>query len=104
MENLKLRNGLFHMKDSFLHCEEIDLNSLDDLAKVDHITPCFVYSKNQLLQNINLYKKLESTINCDVGFSMKANHNPEILKIFLDQGLEIKMESVSKLGHQTGFY
>merc|ERR1712243_142612 len=72
-----------------LHCEEIDLNSLGDLAKVDHITPCFVYSKNQLLQNINLYKKLESNINCDVGFSMKANHNPEILKIILDQGLNV---------------
>ena len=49
----------------------------------------FPLFRRQLLENINAYKSSFCSPSHRVGFSMKANHSPEILRVILDQGLSV---------------
>ena len=41
----KLRDGNFHYKDGALHCEDVDLSKLEDMLRVENLTPCYIYSR-----------------------------------------------------------
>ena len=67
-----------------LYCEGVNLSDLEP-----SLTPCYVYSKAQIIANIKAYQHAFSSISSLIGFSMKANYTPEILKIMREQGLSI---------------
>ena len=48
-----------------------------------------IFSRRQLLKNIHSYKESFPGGSYKIGYSMKANHNPTILKIMKDEDLSI---------------
>lgn len=67
-----------------LFCEDVNLSKIEAC-----LTPCYVYSRAQLISNIKGYQDAFSSISSMIGFSMKANYTPEILKIIRDHGLNV---------------
>ncbi len=67
---------------------EIDGYSVKDLAK-EFGTPVYVYSKKQLLDNIDRLKSAVDKFFPDnrIQYAVKANTNPHILKIIQESGL-----------------
>ena len=97
--------GSFMYKGKDLFCEKINLNCFEDNILEEHPSPCFVYSKGQLLNNITKYKDAFEYSNHLVGYSVKANFNPHLLKIIKDQGLNAVTVSGFEilLALRTGF-
>ena len=61
--------------------------------------------RNEIQKNIDSYKSSFPSPNHRVGFSMKANHNPVILQMMKDNGLDAVTVSGSEilLALKTGF-
>ena len=61
--------------------------------------------RNEIQKNIDSYKSSFSSPNHRVGFSMKANHNPVILSMMKDNGLDAVTVSGCEilLALRTGF-
>lgn len=79
------------IRDGFLFCEGVQIKALQDsLSSLfpSHSSPCFVYSQNQILENIEAYLGALKTsgIQCNLGYSMKANYNPEIVRLAGEAG------------------
>lgn len=65
-------------------------------------TPLIVYSKAQIYDNINLLKAaLPAPV--ELIYSLKANPNPSIAKIMIDNGLLIETASGGELAHVLHF-
>lgn len=85
----------FYIKENKLYAENF---LVEDLAK-KYGTPLYIYSKNQILKNyreINLplvSSKLDF-LNC---YAIKANSNPEILKILSEEGAGAEISSGGEL-------
>ncbi len=85
----------FYIKENKLYAENF---LVEDLAK-KYGTPLYIYSKNQILKNyreINLplvSSKLDF-LNC---YAIKANSNPEILKILSEEGAGAEVSSGGEL-------
>ena len=64
-----------------------------------------IFSRRQLLKNIHSYKESFPGGSYKIGYSMKANHNPTILKIMKDEDLSIVTVSGYEilLALKTGF-
>jgi diaminopimelate decarboxylase len=64
-------------------------DNYDDKKQTYH-TPLFLYSKNKLLANFLAYKNsflnISTTSRFHISYSLKANFNPSILKIFQENG------------------
>ena len=58
----------------------------EDLAK-EYGTPLYVYNENVLRESMRDVSKIITSYPYRANFSMKANSNPEILKLVLDEGL-----------------
>lgn len=83
-DHLKLKNG-------YLFCEQVKLKDVQvqlESTFTECPSPAFVYSKAQVVDNVQSYKAgLEaSRLPYQLGYSMKANYNPEIVKLLKDQG------------------
>ncbi|MGH2576086.1 MAG: diaminopimelate decarboxylase family protein, partial [Ignavibacteria bacterium] len=85
----------FYIKDNKLYAENF---LVEDLAK-EFGTPLYIYSKNQILKNyreINqpLVNSKHDFLNC---YAIKANSNPEILKILSEEGAGAEISSAGDL-------
>ena len=85
----------FYFKDNHLYAENF---LVEDLAK-EYGTPLYIYSKNQILKNyreINqpLVNSKLDFINC---YAIKANSNPEILKLLAEEGAGAEVASGGEL-------
>jgi diaminopimelate decarboxylase len=85
----------FYIKDNNLYAENI---LVEELAK-EYGTPLYIYSKNQILRNyreINqpLVNSRLDYLNC---YAIKANSNPEILKILSEEGAGAEIASGGEL-------
>ena len=98
MTTPSLREGSFFFEEHDLYCEGIRIKDI----KVS--TPCFIYSRQQLLNNISKYKEAFPS-NTIIGFSLKSNFNPHLLKLIHDQGLSVVTVSgyEVQLALNTGF-
>ena len=86
-DNGKLR-GNFIFKNDFLYCEDVQISKLQKEleAVLDRPSPFYLFSKKQIIQNIQAYKgPLEKyELKHMLGYAMKANYNPSVLKIMKD--------------------
>lgn len=85
----------FYIKDNRLYVEKF---LVEELAK-EFGTPLYIYSKNQILKNyreINqpLVNSKLDYINC---YAIKANSNPEILKLLAEEGAGAEIASGGEL-------
>ena len=85
----------FYIKENKLYAENF---LVEELAK-EYGTPLYIYSKNQILKNyreINqpLVNSRLDFLNC---FAIKANSNPEILKILSEEGAGAEIASGGEL-------
>lgn len=85
----------FYIKDNCLYAEKF---LVEDLAK-EFGTPLYIYSKNQILKNyreINqpLVNSKLDYLNC---YAIKANSNPEILKLLAEEGAGAEVASGGEL-------
>jgi diaminopimelate decarboxylase len=80
-------------KENILHCEAIPLKELAE----EYGTPLYVYSKNQIIENIkSLNTALESTDHL-VCYALKANANQYILKLLVAEGAGADVVSAGEL-------
>jgi len=108
MTHLHIRDGAFRYVDNTLYCEGVKLASLRNLLGLEEdqeLTPCYVYSRKQLLENIRSYKSAFGSLAHRIGFSVKSNFNPAILKLMLSEGLNAVTVSGNeiKLALKVGF-
>ncbi len=85
----------FYIKENKLYAENF---LVEDLAK-RYGTPLYIYSKNQILKNYrDINQPLVSSkldfLNC---YAIKANSNPEILKILSEEGAGAEIASGGEL-------
>ena len=67
--------------------------SLEDIAKVNP-TPFYVYSQSKIT---NTYKQLESTLNSEIFYAVKANSNQAIIKLMAKLGAGADVVSIGEL-------
>jgi len=85
----------FYFKENRLYAENF---LVDDLAK-EFGTPLYIYSKNQILKNYReisrpLVNSKLDYINC---YAIKANSNPEILRLLAEEGAGAEVSSGGEL-------
>ena len=85
----------FYIKDNHLYAENF---LVEDLSK-QYGTPLYIYSKNQILRN---YREInQPLVNSKLDFlncyAIKANSNPEILKILSEEGAGAEVSSGGEL-------
>lgn len=85
----------FYVKDNRLYAENF---LVEELAK-EYGTPLYIYSKNQILRN---YREInQPLVNSKLDFlncyAIKANSNPEILKILSEEGAGAEIASGGEL-------
>ncbi len=72
----------FYYKDNKLYCEDIPVHELiEELG-----TPLYVYSKNQIIENFREIAGAVSGANTTICYALKANSNPSILKLLVQEG------------------
>ncbi|XP_023930703.1 probable diaminopimelate decarboxylase, chloroplastic [Lingula anatina] len=79
-------SSYFSMRDGCLHCEETSVTDVHRILQDDfpgRDSPFFVYSQNQIVENILAYKQplLSLSNQCILGYAVKANSNLSILKL-----------------------
>ncbi len=85
----------FYIKENKLYAENF---LVEDLAK-RYGTPLYIYSKNQILKNyreinLPLVSSKVDFLNC---YAIKANSNPELLKILSEEGAGAEISSGGEL-------
>ena len=69
-------------KDGYMFCEHVKIKDIqEDFArKLSQPSPIYVYSLAQLMKNVDSYKDAlrGHSISNLLGYSIKANHNPEV--------------------------
>ncbi len=78
---------------SITHIEHV---SLEHIAS-HYQTPCFVYSKNTMVQNWQQYKEAFGSQAYLIAYSVKANSNLSILRLLAQQGSGFDIVSVGEL-------
>ena len=79
----------FTLVEGYLYCESVRVkdiqNKLNDV--LEYPSPVFIYSKEQIRRNIDAYKRPleDEDIPFILGYAMKANYNPEILRIMKEK-------------------
>jgi len=74
---------LFHTQDGYLLCEDV---VVDDLLKQGSPTPLYLYSQVSLRKNLSDYFEGTKGIDALIGYSIKANNNATILRMFAEMG------------------
>ena len=83
---LEYREGRLHFEDT----------ALEDVAAA-HGTPCYVYSSRVLLGNYNAYDRAYNGRDHLVCYAMKANGNPELLRLLAARGAGVDIVSGGEL-------
>ena len=71
-------------------------NLLIDIAET-YGTPLYVYDRTVIQSQIQKLQKFFQAFSNDIHYAMKANENPEILKIMLQNGLGVDAVSVNEI-------
>ncbi len=83
-------NKTFKTRDGFMHCDSVKIQDiLQKLSEtLDYPSPFFIYSKAQIVRNIDAYKTslTESCVPYTLAYAVKANFNPTILSIVKEAG------------------
>ncbi len=78
----------YHNKKTF-----IEGVSIEEISKF-HATPFYVYSQNKIE---DIFKKLESVLNTEIFYAVKANSNQAIIKLMTTLGAGADVVSVGEL-------
>ncbi|ESO87667.1 hypothetical protein LOTGIDRAFT_234918 [Lottia gigantea] len=92
----------FTFRNNYLHCEDVKLKDIQtklEQCYSESASPVFIYSQQQLEDNIKAYKDALGQIpnQTTVNYSIKANSNPELLKIIKDAGCSLTLVSGNEL-------
>jgi diaminopimelate decarboxylase len=75
-------------RSGILFCEEVNIRSLqlqlaEKFENKPGASPFFVYSKQQIVENVDAYRSAFASANIPylIGYSLKANYNPHILRL-----------------------
>ncbi len=92
---------MFKWENGELHCEDVPVRKIVD----EFGTPVYIYSKNDILTRIRKIKKAFEGFNHLIAYSLKANSNPHLLKLIMNEGLGADTVSVGevKLALDVGF-
>ncbi len=95
-----MSNG-FYYRDERLFCDAVDLNELAGTTN----GPFYVYSKFELGQNLNSIKAAAQGFNFIPCYAVKANYNPQLLKIIASSGFGADVVSAGELyfAQKAGF-
>lgn len=89
-------------EDGFLYCEGVKVEEVMEIAEK---RPFYLYSKPQIVRNVEAYKEALKGLNSIIGYAIKANNNLKILELL--QGLGCGAVLVSgnelKLALRAGF-
>ncbi|XP_052248984.1 uncharacterized protein LOC127856863 isoform X3 [Dreissena polymorpha] len=88
----------FALQNGYLFCENVDVKSIKAFMEESDFetkSPVFVYSKNQIISNIESYKETLKSINREacLNYAMKANMNPAVLELMRDRGCSVTLVS-----------
>lgn len=83
----------FHYIENELWCEEVPLSKI--AAEVG--TPCYIYSHRTLERHFQAFSEPLAAIPHLICYSMKANSNSAILKLFLNRGSGVDIVSGGEL-------
>ena len=87
------RSQAFHYREGVLFCEEVPLITVARQVG----TPCYVYSKNTLLENCRHFQSSFRAIDPLICYAVKANSNLSILRLFLEEGCGFDVVSAGEL-------
>lgn len=82
----------FHYQDQTLYCEEVPLTEIASAVQ----TPVYIYSQAKLLHRANAYRTA-APANALVCYAVKANGNPELLRLLAAAGLGADVTSGGEL-------
>ena len=80
--------------------DHLTVNGVDTLELVkDFNSPLFVFSEKRILDNINRLQRAADAVDRPIKFcyASKANSNMAILKVVLDSGIDIEVNSGGEL-------
>ncbi len=83
----------FNFKDNILFCENVPIPKIAE--KVG--TPFYLYSYKTIIRHIKIFKQSLYGLNSLICYSVKANSNLAILKIFANEGLGFDIVSGGEL-------
>lgn len=83
----------FHYMNNILWCEQLDLN---EFAR-SHPTPFYIYSRRELVTNCTKILALKNEFDFLPCYALKANYNPQLLKIICDLGFGADVVSGGEL-------
>lgn len=83
----------FHYHDGRLLCEEV---SLHELVR-EYGTPLYVYSAQAISERCRVFRHALQGINHLVTYAVKANGNPELLRLLVQEGLGADVASQGEL-------
>jgi len=83
----------FYYKDDILFAEDVPLTEI--VSKVG--TPVYVYSKRHFIERLQSIEKAFENQAHMVCFALKANNNPEVLRLFAGQGSGADVVSAGEL-------
>jgi ornithine decarboxylase len=69
--------------------------SIEELSKLSFETPVFIFSEKKIVENYNRYKKLFP--GAMIQYAMKANSEPEVLKVLAEAGSGFEVASLGEL-------
>ncbi len=83
----------FHYKDNALYCENVLLREVAE----EYGTPLYVYSKRQVVENFRAINVAFGESDHVVCYALKANSNPALLKILVEEGAGADVVSAGEL-------
>ena len=91
----------FHERDGELWCEAVRLSEIGDAVG----TPCYVYSETMVRRRYAALSAAFEGVPSRVFYSVKANHNRALLRVFRELGAGADVVSVGELirARRAGF-
>ena len=84
---------MFQYQNTELYIENVSLKSI---AK-QFGTPCYVYSETAIVNQFEVFEKAFGQVNHQMCYAVKANSNPQILKIFAERNAGFDIVSGGEL-------
>ncbi|KAH9509300.1 hypothetical protein Btru_046739 [Bulinus truncatus] len=110
VQNVVMSQQIFRTVDGTLFCEDLNLQEILEVCKTKFKvspTPLFVYSKSQIINNIQAYQNALKLLECEnqLNYAVKANPNLTLLKLIRSQGASATLISGNeiKLALEAGF-
>lgn len=86
-------NDVFRYQGGELYCELVPIREI----ALHCDTPCFVYSKQGMIARYNRLKSAFAPLDVTVFYALKANFNLSVLKVFLEAGSSLDVNSAGEL-------